>query len=115
MAQVNALRKRVRECATRVTSILDEWDPIGVYENRCEMKSIESEYELYVPSICALLLRGTSAEELRSLMTRIATNEMGLNTAGDRLDAVVQKLLAIPNASQLRVPSVGEVRGRFLA
>lgn len=65
-----------------------DWDPIG-----CGVP--EDEYESYVWPVYGLLTDGASREALAAHLRRVASQNIGLPVPEERLNMVVDKLLAL--------------------
>ena len=78
--------------STKIQSILkQDWNPIGLeYE-----PANEDEYDLYIPTIQAMLKQNCSLENLILHLMQIEQNEMGLTPDHSRAKRVAERLLRL--------------------
>ena len=76
----------------RVSALLDEWDPIGVYDD-ADGEWPAGEYSRLVDPVLAMLHRGTDPLALAGYLNRDAGESMGLSAPDDAL-GVAERLVA---------------------
>jgi hypothetical protein len=78
-----------RDLAAIQSTLLREWDPIGV----AEVPEARSEYDAYLPRVYALLARGAPAEEVAAYLAGL---DFGLPPVpGERLSRTAEALCAL--------------------
>jgi len=66
------ISKRLKES---VKNILDEWDPIGVYDEATQLKD---EYDGYIYHICRLIFENSDIIKIETYLNEITKVNMGL-------------------------------------
>ncbi len=88
---MNSLSKEHKLLWMRIRTILmQEWDPIGVYEEDSES---DDEYDSYVPNIFRLALEDRDATRIAKSLTQIAQVSMGLSVLRTDHDLQVAELI----------------------
>lgn len=83
------MKRGAKAGARAINTILwRDWDPIG-----CGVP--EDEYESYVWPVYGLLTDGAPRETLAAHLRRVASQNIGLPVPEERLNMVVDKLLAL--------------------
>ena len=78
--------------STQIQSILkQDWNPIGIDFEPAN----EDEYDLYIPTIQAMLKQNCPVENLSLYLIHVEQNEMGLTPDHSRAKRVAERLLRL--------------------
>lgn len=86
-------KKRVKDDQRTIEVLLQEWDPIGVYQGpECDWAP-PGEYDSYAPSVLGLLVHGGSEDALCHHLDSIAVLQMGFPSRPEYHREIAKKIV----------------------